>query len=521
MDMNEIRERRKKRAIKVAITEGLMVVAIAMLVVVATMMTVGYSVRLDEEVAIERTGLVAVQSVPTGATVTVDGAGMFLRTNMRRTVAEGTHEITLTREGYDSWTRTVGVSAGMFYRIEYPRLFLTEKEVEKVGELAVGAKYTIAPDENNMLVANPGENKWEVWRINEDKPVATELKTAGVIGVDENGKAGTVVAGKVETVEFLSWSGNSEKVIAKINGEYVLVNIRKAEESVNLSRTYGMEFAKLEFANDAGSKIWATERGNLREIEVNGGISGVLVEGVESFANNREEVVYVASVGGERKVGTYKEGEKAGTVIAEVRVMGESDEEDIDKDDEAEVFELGAGTKVRVGSAKYYGDDYVMMAAGGKVRVYRGTLPRYGAEETKLEVIYEGETGVEIEAIEARGRGGVIAATNVAGTEAVVFDAERIMVRSENEEDKIEGNVVKFTTSTEMGWVDEFLMYGVEGGRLVVMDFDGENRREIVGEELVAKSAKVSSAGEVRISRNEKWMYFLGEDRGLYRVRIN
>ena len=68
MDMNEIRERRKKRAIKVAITEGLMVVAIAMLVVVATMMTVGYSVRLDEEVAIERTGLVAVQSVPTGAT---------------------------------------------------------------------------------------------------------------------------------------------------------------------------------------------------------------------------------------------------------------------------------------------------------------------------------------------------------------------------------------------------------------------------------------------------------------------
>lgn len=469
--MNEIRERRKKQAIKVAITEGLMVVAVVLLVVSTTLVTVGYNVNVNDDISIERTGLVAVRSIPTGALIEVDGETIFNRTNMSRTMTEGEHDIVLTRDGYDSWTKKVNVAAGMYRRIDYPRLFLEEKKIEEVADFSNIDVFSVAPDENTMITIDLEKGEWKNYKINENKVVGTKIITNSVF-LEKN----------PEKVEILSWSGNSERIICKIDGKIMIFNVKKPEESVNLTDRYGFEFGQVEFENDAGSKVIVLENGNLREISVDSGvISEPLVTGVEKFSNNREKIAYVtaAKEGELKKVGVFRVGEKGGVVIFETE-------------------EVQANVSAVVG--EYFGDDYVGIGVDGYFSVMIGKLPNYGAEEVKMDVTYQEEAGFEIDRIESRGNGELLVAVNRDNTEMAVFDAET-------------ENVVKITTLSETEWVDEYLLRVIEGGKLSVFDFDGENKREIVPE-------GVRSGTEVRISRNERWMYYLREDGGFYRIKI-
>ena len=57
------------------------------------------------------------------------------------------------------------------------------------------------------------------------------------------------------------------------------------------------------------------------------------------------------------------------------------------------------------------------------------------------------------------------------------------------------------------------MLYGVSEGKLGVMDFDGENYR------VLAEDAKTGT--EVKISKNNKWLYYLDVDNKLMRVQIN
>ena len=91
-----------------------MVVAVILLVVLTTLSVVGYNVRVNEEISVERTGLLALRSIPTGAQITIDGETIFSRTNMSRTTADGEHEIILSRDGYDSWKKNIEVTAGLY-----------------------------------------------------------------------------------------------------------------------------------------------------------------------------------------------------------------------------------------------------------------------------------------------------------------------------------------------------------------------------------------------------------------------
>lgn len=150
-------QKQKRQKIRVIISECFMVAAVIGLVAVLLMIVSGYWVSLDFEV--ERQGMVAVSSVPTGADVIIDGeTAWFQRTNTSKMVKSGAHTIVLKKDGYDTWSKDIEVGDGLMYRLRYPRLFPVNRKFEKVEK-----PEDIAEFEKKLAEAKAKEAKRKIY----------------------------------------------------------------------------------------------------------------------------------------------------------------------------------------------------------------------------------------------------------------------------------------------------------------------------------------------------------------------
>ena len=451
-----------------------MVIAIICLVVLTTMVATGYNVKPSDDGLIERTGLVAIQSLPTGANITIDGDDVFGWTNLSRSMTQGEHEVVLSKDGYEAWSKTINVTAGLYYRLNYPRLFLKERIIEKLEDFSEIERVSFAKDGNLMLAIPKESLKWQIWKINEEKPSMTELNLSKAFP-----EADIALFGGVE---IEAWSGNSQKVLMKLqNGQWILIDVKDVEKSVNLSEKFGMEFSSVKIANDSASELYVLEKNNLRSIDIDGDkISGILIENVESFFNMKSNLVYVTipNEKHEFETGFYSKSDKERIVLSQSAF----DEEK---------------PKIAMTIGEYYGEYYVLEFVNDQVGIYSGgKLPSSNNKDALKPVLVE-EIGFVPELVDVMGNGGLFVAEN--GLERAIFDVETMKLK-------------KYSSESEATWLDEFMLYENKDGQLVVTDFDGENKVEI------ADGMKIGS--KVKISKNNKWIYFVDAENKLSRVKI-
>ena len=159
-------KRAKRESLRIIISESVMVIAIIAVVAVLALIVSGYWISSDFKG--ERQGMLQVSSVPTGATVAIDGeSAIFQRTNISKVLSSGEHEIVLTKDEYDSWSKTINVREGLLYRLHYPRLFLLDREKKTVYD-TVGATFaTISPNRKRVLLAND-TTAWTLLNLDSD-----------------------------------------------------------------------------------------------------------------------------------------------------------------------------------------------------------------------------------------------------------------------------------------------------------------------------------------------------------------
>ncbi len=146
---------KKRQSIKVIFSETLMVLTIIATVIVLALVVSGYWLNSDFEV--ERQGMLQISSAPTGADVAIDGQTAWLQvTNTSKVLTSGEHTITLTKEGYDSWSKTINISEGLLYRIRYPRLYLVEREKTKIAD-TLGTTKVFTNGKQNQLFLYSGD----------------------------------------------------------------------------------------------------------------------------------------------------------------------------------------------------------------------------------------------------------------------------------------------------------------------------------------------------------------------------
>ena len=484
-------------------TETLMFLSVVLLVGFLTLVVMGYSFNLREiggpgEV-VERSGLVQISSLPTGATIYIDGeAPLLLSTNASRTMLAGEHEISLARGGFDGWKKTINVTEGMIYRLNYPRLFKEDREKEDVVAFAETADaavteaaptgkvsfVTTSPNNERMILVQGGV--MYMLNLNENKPEQKALALT-----DANGN---VV--KITTVAGAEWSGNSERLLAKVNEKWAVIDVRNVKETVWLDEilvkdateqgskcdeSAGASCAKMaisdiKFESEAGDRLLIlNEKKALFEVGVRDKkLSEVLREGVVRFDNDAEKVVFLDEKG---RLMAYRVGEEEAYLVAEV----------------------GKGAKLA--TMKYFQESYVGVVSEGKFVVYRKLGWVAGDEE--MEKVFEEEVGFEVASLKKRGKGMVFELVGVNG-EDEVFDIEAMKTAK--------------VDAAGAAWVDEYLRYRLKEGELSVLDYDGLNERALV-------ESGVLSGRKVVISGNNRWLYYFAKDEKgtekLVREKIN
>jgi len=192
-------ERAKKKQLyhlRVVITNILMGISVIAIAGILTLFAMGYSFSRDG--GLERFGLLQVRSHPSSATVEIDGKIQTSRTEMRKLLSEGEHEITVTKPGYGTWSTTARIEPGLLTRIDWIRLFPLKRTVETVRKYPALRLVSTSPDKYYLALLPEDSDTIQLINIQTD-----DVKYGNIPLTD-------ILYGLVETIEPLVPEGQLE-----------------------------------------------------------------------------------------------------------------------------------------------------------------------------------------------------------------------------------------------------------------------------------------------------------------------
>lgn len=472
--------------LKIIASEIVMVIAIIFTVLILVLIVSGYWLGADFKV--ERQGLLQVSSIPTGADVYIDGdSAWFQRTNTSKTLSSGEHSVTLSKDGYDTWSKKITVREGLLYRLHYPRLFLNEREVEAVSEVDSASFATISPDRNILLLAN-STLEWEILPLNNEKIKSRKIDVSKVFE-NMNSDNDDSVAWQILSAD---WAKDNAHVLFKIKNlekiEWVILDIDNVKDSINLSKKFDMVFDDVKIMNNSANILIGLQGQSLRKIDISSEqVSAILAEGVMPLDHFENEVIFVA----ERKndeAETSEELKENDDSEANEHAMNGEGERGIQSQKRYALYLLDMGNgkikelesldnPAKVTLSKFYDDRYITTVWENDVALY---------SENDFVKMNEFALGFNPINVKVGHNGEFIVLTN--GSKIATLDMEALAVKEWD------------TESLDFGWIDDDMIYSITSGNLLVYDFDGLNKREL--------AKNVTGGFPITITEN-KWMYYL------------
>ncbi|MBQ3441203.1 PEGA domain-containing protein [Candidatus Saccharibacteria bacterium] len=454
----DLEKRARRQSRRVIISEIIMVITVILTVSVLAFVVSGY--WLGSDFTIERQGMAQIYSIPTGADISIDGSSTswLQRTNTSKTLSAGEHTITLTKDGYDSWSRTVNINEGLLYRLHYPRLFLKNRTHESAFESFANFA-TVSPDRNTMLLAN-NTTKWQLFNLDSDssKPASLELSEILPFSSHSTDSSTGLFNGTIKSAE---WAKDNEHILLEIVLDdvtnWLVLNIKNPATSLNLTKEFNLNLKNVEIYDNSASNLLCIADNSLRRIDVpSKQISAILVSGVNSYDHYEKEVVFSA-MDIEVDTSPYYIGiiDLGNTEITKLKP---------------------ASSPAQVVITRFYDDKYIGIVENDTFSLYlkndfveKSVFP-LSFTPTKIKVGHEGD-------FIALSTGGRLA----------VLDMEAMKLDD-------------WTTGTDVfGWLDGSMVYAVKDGNLNVYDFNGLNPRTL--------ATNVSSRLPVTIT-SDKYLYY-------------
>ena len=443
-------KKKRRQSLKVIISEAIMVLTVAITVILLAFAVSGYWLNADFEV--KRQGMLQISSIPTGADVDIDGESSWLqRTNTSKVLATGEHTITLTKENYDTWSKTINIKEGLLYRIHYPRLFLKERFAEKLLLVAETTFATVSSDRTTLLLIND-TTEWTYINLKDEQLAPKKIDITPYFSNTELAPLNILA---------VNWDADSTKALFKVEVanriEWVLLNLKDPKNSINLSREFNADFSNIKIFNNDASSLLALQDGNLRKIDVSGrSISVVLAEGVTDFDFYHNEIIFSAqnhaSVKNPYYIGILKLNDKTSQLIS-------------------------LDSPAKVGLTKFYEEKYIVSLVENSLTLY---------QKDDLSSLVSFELSFPPEVLKIGHEGEFILAYS--GSNIATLDMETMSV----EEWSVAGE--------SFDWLDSDMVYAVADGQLSVYDFDGLNPRNL--------AQNVSADFPVAITENRYLYYF-------------
>ena len=453
---------KRLESVRIIISEIIMVLAVVVTVTVLAFVVSCY--WLNSDFRVERQGMLQVSSVPTGAYVNIDGEepSWLSVTNTSKVLSSGEHTIELTKDGYDSWTKTVNVSEGLLYRLHYPRLFLNSRVIEPVLSVGIASSATISPDRNRAILAN-NTSEWTMIELNSETPQQIQIDISDLfssVKKEEDAIAG-LFPGEVVSAD---WDSDSNHVLLKVKFaesiEWAILDVNSPDRSLNLTKEFGADFDDIKVLDRSSNTLLAVRNHNLHRIDLaSKSISSVIVENVIDYDYLNNEIFFSA----QRKDAPIDQRYYIGTFR-----IGDHDTKEIKP----------LSSPVQLSVSKFYDEKYITTLQDSTITLYHDKRNAY-------EEILRQELTFSPDSINVGHHGEFI--TFSRGNTIATLDMESNIIRE------------WATDGASFGWLDNDMIYSVHDSKLAVYDYDGLNRREL--------SENVSSHFPVTIT-DDRWLYY-------------
>ena len=474
--MYDIEKIRRRRAIKVIITDIFLaccVLAISFILIAAV---AGW--RINSDFSVEQNGLVSVHTKPTDATVFIDGKEQYQRTNMSKMLSGGKHTVKIEKEGYESWEKEVEITPGWLLRLEYPRLFKIDREKKSVKDFEKLDFLYVSPNRTAAILSTDGTTEWIVANdFNANNPKFKKINVSGIFKDTSEGKFN-------HKIKSITWNKDGEKILLNVDNEWGIIDLKDTKNSINLTEKYasyeenaknatklktGGKIIDARFENDAGDKIVANVSDNLVRIDTSAKVASLAVsEKIEKFNLLDSSVIYLTKFDdGKSYIKFINLGEKTPTTIA---------------------TNDSKGTVITFGLTKYNNVYYLLYTMDNHLLVYRGQeFPNSNENKNRLKTIIDAELeSIPNSAFTSNNREFITLKEN---SKVTVFDVELEEIHAYDFGD----NKIRF--------LDDHTFYRVDSeGKFIVWDFDNTNYHTIV-------SSACDNKYDAFISQNERLFY--------------
>jgi hypothetical protein len=482
---------KQKELTKLIMIYTIMTLAVVVIVTFIVFFVLGF--RFDKDKGyLEQYALLQFSSTPSGATVTIDGTLINSKTPNKNSISAGKHEITMQREGYETWHKTIEAKAGVLTWLNYALLVPKKLPVEPVVNYKSIYRTLASPEGRSLLVEESSDvPTFSLIDLSSDTIKTTQLT------IPANVYSEPSTAGITHTFNIKNWDENGRYVLVEhIYGEkneWLVLDTQDVVLSKNITRLFNLAIKNISFYGTSGNRFFVLDSdNNIRKLDLSTEtISKSLVSNVTSFDvyNESNIITYVGNgkVGTNEKVaGSYREG-----------------------DDKAYIFRTTAsGESLNIATTHYFNENYVVVSEGKKVDILSGSYPiTVNDDTTGMKVVASFVLKEDINNLTFSPTGEYILVQSGAYFASYdLFDLDYQTFVSSTIDGSGDVSLLK--------WLDDNYLWSDRDGNLVIREFDGTNTHKI-NSVLVGQDATLTHNGRYLYSINK-----VGTDYQLQRVRM-
>lgn len=428
--------------------------------------------RFDAKTGLEQGALLQFNSRPAGAWVSIDGDILGSVTPTKSSVTVGHHTVTMGRDGYETWTKSLTLPPGTLTWLDYALLVPSSRPVEGVLSFPTVASMLPAPSKRFILVQqNASVPSFNLVDIRNEAVKSTTITLT----------ASQYTASKeAHTFTVDRWDDQGRYVLVQHafgkNKEWLVIDTQNPEVVRNVSAAVSGAISSLRFVGNNGAVFYGIVDGNLRRINLGNNVtSSPIAQGVVSFELYSDDVVaFIAA-----------DANKPGFYIA-ATVTGD--------DTSAYVYARSPSLEgFGVATARYYNNNYVAVALGTTVTLYKGRYPQSATDATAM-VTYGRMTLMQpMDTISFSPGGNYLVAQS--GKQLTTYDIERkapipVTVTADA------------ATIPTLEWLNGAYLVGAYDGELAIREYDGANFH-IINDAV--------DGFDATLSINGRFLYSLGQ----------